>query len=357
MGVVDFEKIPTVPTADEVLDRSFRRAAAKMRKKTNKDRANEDFVRAVSSAVHDRLVHVIQSFPVFEDQPPFYRDTVEALFGIERLKMSLGNVGWAAMHTKRMGFEHGGRRIRKADDTAAVRKRAVARIASIVHQIDKDLLFLNVVRNVLRKLPEVRENEFTVVVAGYPNVGKSSFIRLVSSAEPEIASYPFTTKGVVVGHHYDGRRRIQFLDTPGLLNRPEEERNAVEEQAISAIVHTAHLIVFILDPSEYCGYPMDDQRRLLDTVRNMVKVPVLVVANKADIRAGEEGEFSMSTATGEGVDAVLAAVLSHYHEPAPAPAEGAAEEEAEDGTSVEWGETGLRTAGEDEPEENCHPDD
>ncbi len=328
-----------------------------MRTKTNKDRANEDFVRAVSSAVHDKLVHVIQSFPVFEEQPPFYRDTVEALFGIERLKMALGNVGWAAMHTKRMGFEHGGRRIRKAEDTAVVRKRAVARIASIVHQIDKDLLFLNVARNVLRKLPEVRDSEFTVVIAGYPNVGKSSFIRLVSSAEPEIASYPFTTKGVIVGHHYEGRRRIQFLDTPGLLNRPEEDRNAVEEQAIAAIVNTADLIVFILDPSEYCGYPMDDQRILLDTVRNMVDVPVLVVANKADIRAGEEGVLSMSTATGEGVDAVLAEVLLHYHEPAPAPAEGTGDEKPEDRTAIEGRESGLRTAGEDEPEEDGHTDD
>ncbi len=357
MGVVDFERIPTVPTADEVLDRSFRRAAAKMRTKTNKDRANEDFVRAVSSAVHDKLVHVIQSFPVFEDQPPFYRDTVEALFGIERLKMALGNVGWAAMHTKRMGFEHGGRRIRRAEDTAAVRKRAVARIASIVHQINKDLLFLNVARNVLRKLPDVKDNEFTVVIAGYPNVGKSSFIRLVSSAEPEIASYPFTTKGVILGHHYDGRHRIQFLDTPGLLNRPEEERNAVEEQAIAAIVNSAHLILFILDPSEYCGYPIEDQHNLLEAIRVLADVPILVVANKADIRAGEEGMLSMSTATREGVDTVLAEILSHYHEPAPAPAQGAAEEESEDGTAVEGRESGLWTAGEDELEEDGHTDD
>jgi len=51
----------------------------------------------------------------------------------------------------------------------------------------------------------VSEDEFTVVVAGYPNVGKSSFIRLVSTAEPEIAAYPFTTKGVIVGHRDLGK--------------------------------------------------------------------------------------------------------------------------------------------------------
>ncbi|TAJ45014.1 NOG1 family protein [Methanofollis fontis] len=338
---MEFERIPTVPTADEVLDRSFRRAAAKMRKKANKDRANEEFVRAVSSAVHDRLVHVIQSFPVFEAQPPFYRDTVEALFGIERLRMALGNVGWAAMHTKRMGFEHGGRRIRRAEDTAAMRKRAVARIASIVHQIDRDLRFLNDARNVLRKLPDVRDDEFTVVIAGYPNVGKSSFIRQVSSAAPEVASYPFTTKGVIVGHRYEGRHRIQFLDTPGLLNRPEEERNAIEEQAISAIVHTADLILFILDPSEYCGYPIEDQYRLLSIIEKMAEVPMIVVDNKADITSTGDRP-AMSTATGEGVEGMLDLIRSQYREPSPAPAQCAPDEETEDGTTIEGRETGLR---------------
>ena len=65
---MEFEKIPTVPTADEVLDRCFRRAAAKMKEKKNKDRANEEFVRAVSQAIHDRLVRVMRSFPEFEDR-------------------------------------------------------------------------------------------------------------------------------------------------------------------------------------------------------------------------------------------------------------------------------------------------
>ncbi len=210
---MEFEKIPTVPTADEVLDRCFRRAAAKMKLKTNKDRANQDFVRAVSHSIHDRLVHIIQTFPEFETLPPFYYETVDILYGIPRLKKSLGAIGWAArwarLHGPDLVYE-----TRKGGDPLASRKRAVARLASVVHQIDPDLRFLNDVRNVIRKLPHI-EDVFTVVVAGYPNVGKSSFIRLVSSASPEVASYPFTTKGVIVGHRISGRKRMQFIDTPG----------------------------------------------------------------------------------------------------------------------------------------------
>lgn len=298
--------MPTVPTADEILDRSFRRAAKKMQEKTNKERANTEFVRAVGAAIHDRLVYIIRGFPEFDQIPPFYREMADILYGIDRIKQSLGAVGWAAKHTKMVGNQLV-LQSRKAEDTQVVRKRAVARLASMVHQIDKDLHFLNEVRNVLRQLPHV-EDTFTVVIAGYPNVGKSSFIRKVSSADPEVASYPFTTKGIIVGHRMMGREKIQFVDTPGILDRPAEERNAIEKQALSAMMNVSSVVLFILDPSEHCGYPMVVQLNLLEEVKGMVTVPVIVVANKSDLVAGE-GYRTMSTADGTGVEEVLAAVL------------------------------------------------
>jgi nucleolar GTP-binding protein len=303
---VEFEKLPTVPTADELLDRSLRRAAARMREKTRKAKANEEFIRAVGASLHDRLVRVIRSFPEFEDLSPFYRNLADALCGIEKIRMSLGALGWAAKHTRRLGGELA-REARRAPDTAAVRKRAVARLSSVVHQVDGDLRFLNEVRNRLRELPEIRD-EFTVVVAGYPNVGKSSFIRLVSTAEPEVASYPFTTRGIAVGHRSVGRERVQFVDTPGLLDRDPGERNSIERQALSALMHAAHVVLFILDPSEECGYPLDRQVHLLDAVKGMVQVPVVVAVNKAD-RKRCPGYLNMSTLTGEGVDVVREEVL------------------------------------------------
>ena len=320
---MEFEDIPTVPTADEILDRSFRRAAKKMKEKINKDRANEEFVRAVGAAVHDRLVYIIRGFPEFDQIPRFYREMADILFGMDRIKQSLGAVGWAAKHTKMVGNQLAVR-TRKSDDTTVVRKQTVARLASMVHQIDKDLIFLNEVRNVLRKLPHI-DDACTIVIAGYPNVGKSSFIRQVSSAVPEVASYPFTTKGVIVGHRQMGRERIQFVDTPGILDRPADERNAIEKQALSAMMNIADIILFILDPSEHCGYPMEVQLNLLKEVKGMIEVPLVVAANKSDLQVAD-GYLSMSTAKGEGVEEVLAALLLHKpavtkNRPAPSPEE------------------------------------
>ncbi len=309
---MEFERIPTVPTADEVLDRCFRRAAAKMKLKANKDRANQDFVRAVSHSIHDRLVHVIQTFPEFETLPPFYRETVDILYGIPRLKKALGAVGWAArwsrLHGPDLIYE-----TRRGDDPLAARKKAVARLASVVHQIDSELRFLNEVRNVVRKLPHV-EDIFTIVIAGYPNVGKSSFIRLVSTADPEVASYPFTTKGVIVGHRVDGRKRMQFIDTPGVLDRLPEERNPIERQAMAAITNIADVILFIIDPSEHCGFPLEDQMKLYEEITSTIDIPVIAVANKSDIK-GLEGYPEMSTGQNTGVDEVLSTLMEYWREP------------------------------------------
>ncbi|MCP1662087.1 MULTISPECIES: NOG1 family protein [unclassified Methanocalculus] len=304
-----FDTIPTVPTADEILDRSFRRAAKKMREKKNKDRANEEFVRAVTQAVHDRLVSIIQSFPEFHTIPPFYRDLVDILFGIEEMRKRFGAVGWAARNTRDIGMERA-RSMRRSPDKPKVRKQAVARIASVVHQIDGDLRYLNDARNILRKLPVVSADEFTVVVSGYPNVGKSSFIRLVSTATPEVASYPFTTKGVIVGHReLSWRERVQFIDTPGILDAGgSRERNAIEKQALNALIYVADVILFILDPSEHCGYELSTQKQLLAEVRGLAHAPVLVAAAKSDLRSCP-GILNMSAVSGEGVEEVLDAVL------------------------------------------------
>ena len=279
-----------------------------MRLKRNKDRANEEFVRSVNLAVHDRLVLILQSFPELDKLPPFYQDIVDILWGVDRIKKSLGAIGWAA----RWARNHGpglAYQTRKAPDPSLIRKRAVARLSSVVHQIDDELRFLNDVRNVLRKLPHVAD-EFTVVVVGYPNVGKSSFIRLVSSATPEIASYPFTTKGIIVGHRFSGPDRMQFIDTPGLLDRPAEKRNPIERQAMTAMINLADVILCIIDASEHCGYPIEEQVRLLHEIEQIATVPVVVAANKSDLFYFD-GYLNMSTETGEGISEVLDALLGY----------------------------------------------
>ncbi len=308
-----FEKIPTVPTSEELLNKAFRRATrAKHGKrildKKTKLKAEESMLLTAANILSDNLLNIVRKFPSLDQIPLFYNELVDILVGVEELKMNLASVQWAGNKISELARRYIGM-MRDAEDAKVVRKQAFGRVSSIVDSIDGNLRFLNEARNKLRKLPDISESP-TIVVAGYPNVGKSSFVAIVSSARPEIATYPFTTKGLAVGHFTRDGIRYQIIDTPGLLDRPLEERNEIELQAISALKHIGRVILYLIDPSETCGYTLEKQMHLLEEIKKEFGVPILVVANKIDISAPVEGaDMSMSTLTGEGVNAALDRLL------------------------------------------------
>ncbi len=302
-----FEKIRTVPTADELLDKAYSRGVragrGKIKEVTDRKELEESMLLTSSNIITDNLRNIAGDWPSLDRMSDFYKELTDIMVGIDRLKMSLGSLDWAASKVKEISRKYVGI-MRKSQDPVTVRKQAYGRISSIVYDIDKDLRFLNDARNRLKDLPDVKE-EPTIVVAGYPNVGKSSFVSDVTGARPEIAQYPFTTKNVTIGHFVHKRRRYQVIDTPGLLDRPLEERNDIERQAISALRHVGNVVLFILDPSETCGYTLKEQYNLLGEVKKFIRMPVLVAANKVDIKGEDaEADISMSTLTGENVLAV-----------------------------------------------------
>ncbi|HJH32710.1 MAG TPA: NOG1 family protein [Methanosarcinaceae archaeon] len=310
-----FEKIHTVPTSDELIDKAFRRAArARAGKRTtgrvSAQKAEESMLLTSANVLSDNLANIVRRFPNFDDLPRFYYELTDILVGIDNLRMSLGSVDWASGMIHDISREYVGK-MRKSRDAIGIRKEAFGRMASIIKSINKNLLMLNEARNTLRKLPSVHD-EPTIVVAGYPNVGKSSFVSAVTGARPEIASYPFTTKGVSIGHFFRDNDRYQVLDTPGLLDRPMAERNHIELQAITALKYLDAVVLFILDASETCGYEISDQKRMLDEVKEQFDLPILVAANKSDLPEFKETDFidmKMSTITGEGIDLMVNKLL------------------------------------------------
>jgi len=300
-----FEKVKTVPTADELLDKAYSRASragrGKIKEITNREELEESMLLTASNIITDNLRNIGGDWPSLDRMSEFYKELANILVGIDDLKMSLASLDWAASKVKEISRKYVGT-MRKSQDPVLVRKQAYGRISSIVYDIDRDLRLLNNARNALRNLPDVKD-EPTIVVAGYPNVGKSSFVSDTTGARPEIAQYPFTTKNITIGHFILKRIRYQVIDTPGLLDRPLDERNDIERQAISALRHVGNVTLFIIDPSETCGYTLKEQYRLLDEVNEFIKMPVLVVANKIDIEGEKEvkADMSMSTLNKEGV--------------------------------------------------------
>jgi nucleolar GTP-binding protein len=300
-----FEQLPTVPTSEELLNKSFRRAS--------RASDNEAMVQNAGNILADNLSNLIRKFPSFENMPPFYREMADIIAGVDRIRISLSRLGWASRQIRQITKENvlQIKRSRGLDTTPA-RKSAFGRFSSVMRSIEKDLLFLNETRNLLRKMPTIDPAVPIILIAGYPNVGKSSFIVRITGARPEIASYPFTTRGIFVGHFKRGEQMYQVVDTPGLLDRPMEERNNIERQTIAALSHLQGVVLYILDPSEHCGYPLASQLSLAEDLKNWIGLPILIVANKADIlRYGEDRNvLEMSTETGQGVENVLESLVS-----------------------------------------------
>ncbi|MFA6869905.1 MAG: GTPase [Methanomethylophilus sp.] len=301
-------RVPTVLTAEELMDKAFHRAskisktgsdALDTRKKTTLAK-----ITAAGDIVETTLVTYIQRFPRMEKQDDFFPQLVNLVIGIDRYKKALGAVNWAAGRTELL--KNGAlREVRRTKDPhiiESIRSGFYGRLGSYINQIKDDLLFLQGARDKLRLLPAIDPQVPTVVIAGFPNVGKSSLVTYISTAAPEIAPYPFTTKGITIGHIEDDWRKYQIVDTPGLLDRTFEERNDIEKQAVLALRYLSDIMVFILDPTETCGYTLEKQEELLHSIQKGFEgIPIIVVESKADLLKRDNDTLHISAVTGEGM--------------------------------------------------------
>lgn len=162
-------------------------------------------------------------------------------------------------------------------------------MATICRRLKDPLIYLEQVRQHLGRLPSIDPNTRTLLICGYPNVGKSSFLRSVTRADVDVQPYAFTTKSLFVGHFDYKYLRFQAIDTPGILDHPLEEMNTIEMQSITAIAHLRSAILYFMDLSEQCGYSVQAQIQLFHSIKPLfANKLVFVVINKIDIMKPED---------------------------------------------------------------------
>ena len=311
-------------TADEILNKAFH-AAAKIRPANAWERTHMrgTYMRkigTISSVIQSKMELYIRRFPsvnqleVYQKSESrfgigsFYYDLFDISFGVDRMKKSLGALQWVVQQTRKLESEYTKPMKRMVDQGEMEKHRSAyfGRVSSVIKQIKKDLDFLTKVREELKKMPHIEEDAIVIVVAGAPNVGKSSLINLISSGNSQIAAYPFTTKGIFLGHITINRRKIVLVDTPGLLERPESERNPIERKASSAIRNLSSAVIFVLDPSETSGMSLSSQENLISQLsEELTGVPTIMVDNKADLLQRETENLKFSCTTEEGKEKLI----------------------------------------------------
>jgi GTP-binding protein len=171
-----------------------------------------------------------------------------------------------------------------------------------------------------------------VGLLGFPNAGKSTFIRAVSAARPKVADYPFTTLqpnlGVV---RVDESRSFVVADIPGLIEGAAEGAG-LGHQFLRHLART-RLLLHIVDlaPLEPGRDPVKDARAIVAELEKydaeLYSKPRWLVLNKADLLPEETREkamrafarkfgwkgrtFMISALTGSGCRELVYAVMDH----------------------------------------------
>lgn len=170
-----------------------------------------------------------------------------------------------------------------------LKRAALGRMATICKRLKDPLLYLDQVRQHLGRLPSIDPNTRTLLICGYPNVGKSSFLKSITRADVDVQPYAFTTKSLFVGHFDYKYLRFQAIDTPGILDHPLEEMNTIEMQSITAIAHLRSAIMYFMDLSEQCGYTVQAQIQLFKSIKPLFSNKlVFLVVNKIDVARPED---------------------------------------------------------------------
>ena len=289
---VVWRDLVTILTQEEVLDKGFSRAkkaADRVDDPVKVFRVRKQLVRMVQTAsdiMSQYLEDTEKSWPSLDQMPVFDRAMVDACVGCDDYRHHLSMLGWGAKQMRKISKQNVAKITRSArfEVMHDARKEAYGRLSSIMRRVGPSLDWLHESRMILRNLPVIDQLNPTIVVCGAPNVGKSAFISSLSTGKMEVNHYPFTTKQLHVGHFNHRRVPHQLVDTPGLLDRPMSDRNAIEMQAIAAIEHVGSLCIFLMDISESCGTSLDDQHNLLEEVKSLLQdIDIIVVVSKADL--------------------------------------------------------------------------
>lgn len=174
-----------------------------------------------------------------------------------------------------------------------------------------------------------------VGLIGFPNVGKSTLLSMVTNANPKIANYHFTTLapnlGVVEGRYGDS---FVLADIPGLVEGASEGVGL--GHAFLRHVERTKVFIHVVDAAGVEGDdPVENVRKINQELEaynpELMKRPQVIAANKTDIPGSEENVerlkeayekegfevFPISAATNKGLDELLtkvAEILKDYPE-------------------------------------------
>jgi len=296
---MNFQSLNKIENYQFYLDVAFKRASKKTdeirytikeRDRLKKSQKLELLkLEIIKTTIVERLKKIIKSYPSLDNMDEFYKQLIRCTLDYKDLKKSLGAVNWAVDKTQYF-FKVFSSKIKKTSDLNLInkfRREYYGRVSSVLKQIKKNLRYLEEARKIMKNYPAIKTSVYTVCIFGFPNVGKSTLLAKLTTANPEINSYPFTTRSLNLGYIKQPGIKIQLVDTPGTLNRLNK-MNDIELQAYLAVKHLANHVVYVFDPTE--EYSIKEQKKLLKNLKEFEK-PIILYLSKTDMKNVDASDF------------------------------------------------------------------
>ena len=205
----NFKTIPVVPKCTELIDIILSKTQRKTPTVTHPGykitRIRKFYMRKVRftySTIEEKLDGIVKAFPKLDDIHPFYADLINILYDKDHYKMALGYLNQAKTTCDKISGDYV-KLIKYGDSLYRCKQLKVAalgRMMTCLKKLTSSLNYLEEVRKHLGRLPSIDPTARTLLLSGFPNVGKSSFMNKITYADSEVQPYHFTTQSLYVGH-------------------------------------------------------------------------------------------------------------------------------------------------------------
>ena len=272
-----------LPDADEIIHIAENQA----RKKRISE--SKDKMIFVADNIVERLEKALDSIPLQSKLSKFEEELINLTLKeniVKNMRFSLLQIIRIITGLKRKGVGKAGVKGDKKET-----KEFFGRLYSMTKKLDKTIKQYNALQKQLSELPAIKEDKFSVILAGIPNAGKTTLLKRLSGSKAKIASYAFTTTSINLGFIKTNYDEIQLIDAPGLLEKQAGKETNIEKKTKAALTHLSAAVLFVVDPSKNSGNSISSQKRLLDGLKKeFSEKQFIVVINKDDLVSKEELE-------------------------------------------------------------------